>query len=160
MLDSETQAFLQTGVSISLAACNAARLACMSRGMGCKVLDGGGRMAVFIKRSQAQELLDNIAANGKVACVFSLPSSNRTLQLKGADAVVQAFDPVDMAIVAHHVDEFVLEVVPLGMAEQVVRTVFACTLDDLATVVFSASAVFSQTPGPKAGEPVGGASAS
>lgn len=158
MLDSETQAFLQTGVSISLAACNAARLACMSRGMGCKVLDGGRRMAVFIKRSQALELLDNIAATGKVACVFSLPSSNRTFQLKGADAVVLPFDPADMVVVNRHVDDFVLEVVPLGMAEQVVRTVFSCAADDLATVAFSASAVFSQTPGPKAGEPVGGAS--
>ncbi|WP_374486447.1 hypothetical protein [Zoogloea sp.] len=160
MLDSDTQAFLQTGVSISLAACNAARLACMSRGMGCKVLDGGSRMAVFVKRSQSPELLDNVAVTGKVACVFSLPSSNRTLQLKGADAVMQPFDPADMAIVEHHIDEFVREVVPLGMAEVVVRTVFSCTADDLVTVVFSASAVFSQTPGPKAGEPVGGASAS
>ncbi|RTL40039.1 MAG: hypothetical protein EKK49_03270 [Rhodocyclaceae bacterium] len=158
MLDSDTQAFLQTGVSISLAACNAARLACMSRGMGCKVLDGGRRMAIFLKRSQSLELLDNVVATGKVACVFSLPSSNRTFQLKGADAVVQPFDPADMAVVNHHIDEFVQEVVPLGMAEQVVRAVFACTADDLVTVVYSPSAVFSQTPGPKAGEPVGRAS--
>lgn len=157
MLDSETQAFLQTGVSISLAACNAQRLACMSRGMGCKVLDGGRRLAVFIKRSQSQELLDNIAGCNKVACVFSLPSSNRTLQLKGADAVAQPFDPADMGIVEHHVDEFVREVVPLGTPEPVVRAVFSYTTDDLVTVIYTPTAVFSQTPGPKAGEPVGAA---
>lgn len=153
MLDSDHAAFIQTGVSISLAACGPDRLASMSRGLGCKVLEGG-RVAVFIKRSQSAELLDNIRGSGRVANVFSLPSSNRTVQLKGSDARVLPFDPADLPLVAAHIDAFVDEVVPLGLTEEVVRTVFAYSPDDLATVVYTPRAAYSQTPGPRAGEPL------
>jgi len=157
MLDDDSIAFIQTGVSISLAACGPDRLASMSRGFGCKVLDGGHRVGVFIKRSQAKELLDNVRWSGKVANVFSLPSSNRTVQLKGVDARVLPFDAADLGIVEGHIDEFLREVLPMGLAEDVVRAVFAFTADDLVTVVYTPDAAFSQTPGPKAGELLGSA---
>ena len=156
MLDSDTIAFIQTGVSISLAACGPDRLASMSRGVGCKVIDGGRRVGVFVKRSQSLDLLENIRQSGKVANVFSLPSSNRTVQLKGIDARVLPFDPADMPVVQAHVADFVHEVLPLGLPEEVIRALFAYAADDLATVVYSPCAAFSQTPGPKAGEPLGG----
>lgn len=157
MLDSDNAAFIQTGVSISLTACGLERMPCISRGMGCKVMDGGRQVGVFIKRSQAAELLDNILRNGgQVANVFSLPSSNRTLQLKGVDARILPFDPLDLPIVQAHIDDFVREVTPLGLPETVVRCIFSYTPDDLVTVVYSPCAAFSQTPGPKAGEPISG----
>lgn len=155
MLDDDTIAFIQTGVSISLAACGRDRLASMSRGFGCKVLDGGRRVGVFVKRSQSADLLDNIAWSGKVANVFSLPSSNRTVQLKGIDARLLPFDAGDLPIVEGHVNEFLREVLPLGLVEDVVRAVFAFAADDLVTVVYTPGAAFSQTPGPRAGEALG-----
>lgn len=154
MLDRDNIAFLQTGVSISLAACGPDRLPCMSRGLGCRVIDGGRQLAVFVKRSQSAELLQNIRHSGRVANVFSLPSSNRTLQVKGCDARVETFDPADLPVIAAHVDDFVREVVPLGMNEAMIRAMLAYAADDLATVVYSPAAAFSQTPGPKAGEPL------
>lgn len=158
MLDSDNAAFILTGVSISLAACGSDRLASMSRGMGCKLIDGGRQVGIFIKRSQAAELLEHIRASGRVANVFSLPSSNRTLQLKGVDARILPFDADDLPIIAAHVADFLREVLPLGLSEDVVRAVFACETADLVTVVYSPSAAFSQTPGPKAGEPLAGPS--
>lgn len=157
MLDSDSAAFIQTGVSISLAACNADRLPCMSRGLGCKLVDGGHKIAIFIKRSQSAELMDNIRNTGRVANVFNLPSSNRTLQLKGSDAQILPFDPADLPVIEKHVALFLEEVIPFGMQENVMRALFACTADDLATVVYSPSAAFTQTPGPKAGDPLGAA---
>ena len=154
MLDSDSAAFIQTGVSISIAACRPDGLASMSRGLGCKVVDGGRQVAVFVNGAQAAELLANIRGSGRVAGVFSLPSSNRTVQLKGSDARVLPFDTADLSLITAHIDDFVREVVSLGMAERVVRTVFAFAEDDLATVVYSPCAAFSQTPGPRAGEPL------
>ena len=150
-LDVSTAAFIQTGVSISVASADAARLACMARGMGCRV-DEGGRVAVFVQRAQARELLDNIRRSARVACVFSLPSSNRTVQLKGADARVESFAAADMAVVLRHSVEFAAEVVPLGTPAEVVRMLLSVTAADLATVSFTPCAAFSQTPGPRAGE--------
>jgi hypothetical protein len=155
MIDSDNARFIQTGVSISLAACAPDRLPSMCRGMGCKVTEDGRLVSIFVKRLQAAELLDNIrSSGGRVANVFSLPSSNRTLQLKGVDARILPFDPQDLPIVKAHIDDFVREVLPLGMQEDVVRCVFSCSADDLVTVVYSPCAAFSQTPGPKAGEPI------
>jgi hypothetical protein len=159
MLNSDNAAFIQTGVSISLTACNSDRLPIMSRGMGCKVIDGGRQVGIFLNRTQAAELLDNIrSSGGRVANVFSLPSSNRTLQLKGVDARVLPFDPLDLPIVQAHIDDFVREVTPLGLPEEVVRCIFSYSPDDLVTVVYSPCAAFSQTPGPMAGNPIAGGS--
>lgn len=158
MLDSDNAAFILTGVSISLAACGSDGLPSMSRGLGCKLIEGGRQVGIFINSAQSADLLDHIRASGRVANVFSLPSSNRTLQLKGVDARILPFAADDLPIIAAHVADFVREVLPLGMTEAVVRAVFACEAADLVTVVYSPSAAFTQTPGPKAGEPLAGAS--
>lgn len=152
MLDRDSAAFIRTGVSISLAACDEDRIPTMCRGIGCKVINGGQRVGVFIRRSQSERLLENIRNTGRVACVFSLPSSNRTVQLKGIDARTLPFDAADLPLIDAHIADFLEEVLPLGMQEAVVRALFACESDDLAMVVFSATAVFSQTPGPNAGQ--------
>lgn len=152
VLDTDTAAFIQTGVSISVASANAERLATMARGMGCKLIDGGQRVSIFVQRSQSVELLANIASSRRVACVFSLPSSNRTVQLKGMDAQWGPFDPADLPVIQKHIADFVVQVVPLGTPEAVVHQLLHDRPDDLATVTFTPNASFSQTPGPKAGE--------
>jgi len=152
MLDSDSATFIQTGVSISLAASNPDRLPSMSRGLGCKLIDGGRQVAIFIKPSQSAELLANIRRSGRVANVFSLPSNNRTVQLKGLDARIEPFEMADLPIIAAHITDFLAEVLPLGLPEEVVRALFAYTADDLVMVVYTPVAAFSQTPGPKAGK--------
>jgi hypothetical protein len=155
MLDSDNAAFIQTGVSISLASCGPDHLPSMSRGLGCKLLEGVNQVAVFVRRSQSQALLDHIRHGGQVANVFSLPSSNRTLQLKGVDARIVPLAAEDIPVIEEHIAEFLLEVVPLGMSEAVVRAILAYQPDDVVSVVYSPCAAFSQTPGPKAGERLG-----
>lgn len=152
VLDADTAAFIQTGVSISVASANAERLASMARGMGCKLVDGGHRVGVFVQRSQSLELLANIASSGRVACVFSLPSDNRTVQLKGLDAQWTPFDPADLPVVRRHIRTFTEQVVPLGTPEAIVDQLLHDRPADLVTVTFTPSAAFLQTPGPKAGE--------
>ena len=154
MLDRDNAAFILTGVSISLASCGPDRLPSMSRGLGCKLVDGGRQVSIFIRRSQSAELLGNIRSSSRVANVFSLPSSNRTLQLKGIDARIVPFAADDVPLIETHIADFLIEVIPLGMSEAVVRALLAYQPDDLVSVVYSPCAAFSQTPGPKAGEPL------
>lgn len=156
-LDDDTAAFIQTGVSISLAAGAPGLPVSVTRGLGCKFRDGGRQLAVFVARTQSQEVLDNIRGSGRVANVFSRPSNNRTVQLKGVDARVLPFEMADLPCLEAHIATFLEEVVPLGFPEPVVRAILAYTADDLATVVYTPSAAYSQTPGPTAGEQIGGA---
>ncbi len=97
MLDSDNAAFIQSGVSISLAACGPDHLPSISRGLGCKVLADGRQVGVFFRRARSLDLLENIGSSGRLANVFSLPSSNRAVQLKSTDAQVVPFDPADLA---------------------------------------------------------------
>lgn len=152
MIDNDTTAFIQTGVSISLAACAPDRRPCMSRGLACKLIDGGRQIGIALRRSQSAEVLENIRLTGRVAVVFSQPTTNRTVQLKGVDARIEAFDPADQALIVLHIAEFVPEAVALGTRPEMVRALLAYTLDDVTMVVFTPSAGFDQTPGPKAGE--------
>lgn len=156
MIDDDNANFIQTGVSISLAACAPGQRPCMSRGLACKLIDGGHRIGIALRRSQSAEVLENIRLTGRVAVVFSQPTTNRTVQLKGVDARIEAFDPADQPLIDHHIADFVPEVVALGTPAEMVLALLAYTLDDMVMVVFTPSAGFDQTPGPKAGERLSG----
>ena len=154
MLDPENATFIQTGISVCLAACDEEGLPSMARALGCRVLDDG-RIVVFLSRSRSLELIADVTQTHRVASVFSLPSTHRTLQLKGVDATIAPIDTADPQLIARHLDEFVQEVVPLGVSESIVRAIYSSDPSDVVAVVFTPCAVFTQTPGPKAGEPIG-----
>ncbi|MBL8484509.1 MAG: hypothetical protein JNJ60_20105, partial [Rhodocyclaceae bacterium] len=121
MLEAEHAHFIQGGVAICLAARDAVNRPAIARGLGCKMLDDGRRVAVFLAASQAPGVLDNIAQNGAVAAVFCLPSSNRTLQLKGTDAVAVAPQPGDAERIRCYVEAFAREVEPEGFRPEAMR---------------------------------------
>jgi len=156
MIDNDSATFIQTGVSISVAACAPGRRPCMSRGLACKLIDGGQRIGIALRRSQSAEVLDNIRLTARVAVVFSQPTTNRTVQLKGVDARIEAFDQADQPLIDHHLDAFVPEVVALGTPAEMVHALLDYTLDDMVMVIYTPSAGFDQTPGPKAGERLSG----
>jgi len=155
LLDREQRDFLCSGVSISLAACGDDCDNCIVRAVGCKFVDDGRRIAVFLRRSRSPDFFRFVQATGRVANVFCLPSTNRTIQIKGDDAQVEAFATTDLALIEGHLAQFLKQVVPLGVPESVVRTIFAHDPDDLVMLTYTPRAVFSQTPGPKAGELLG-----
>ena len=153
MLDHDIVAFIQSGVSITLAACAPGRLPSMSRGFACKPVDGEA-IGIILPRTQAAEALDNIRLTGRVAVAFTQPTTNRTTQLKGTDARIAAFDPADEPLIRKHIEEFVPEVVALGTPEELVHALLSYPPEDLVMVVFTPSSGFDQTPGPKAGQPL------
>jgi hypothetical protein len=98
-------------------------------------------------------VLDDLRDNGQVAVVFSQPSNNRTLQVKGTDAVVAACDADDEALAARYLQGFVDEIGQLGLAAEVAHTMLGHD-GGLVAVRFSVAAAFEQTPGPGAGRPL------
>uniref|UniRef100_Q479Q4 Pyridoxamine 5'-phosphate oxidase putative domain-containing protein n=1 Tax=Dechloromonas aromatica (strain RCB) TaxID=159087 RepID=Q479Q4_DECAR len=153
MFDHDIVAFIQSGVSITLAACAPGRVPSMSRGYACKPVDGD-TIGIILPRTQAAEALDNIRLTGRVAVAFSQPTTNRTTQIKGSDARIVAFDPDDEHLVRKHIEEFVPEAVALGTPEEMVRALLSYQREDLVMVLFTPTSGFDQTPGPKAGHPL------
>lgn len=154
LLDPEDAAFVAGGVTISVASCDGARRPSVGRALGCRVAPDRSRMTLFLARQPNAPLLADIARSRGVAACFSEPSTHRTIQLKGDDAVVATVDARDLTLMQVQIDAKVAELVPLGYTERLVRNVFHGAADDVVAVSFTPAAAFMQTPGPKAGKPL------
>jgi hypothetical protein len=85
--------------------------------------------------------------------VFSRPSSNLTVQLKGSDATVTPGSPDDKALAERYLQGFIAEIGQLGHAPELARTILSQDAA-LTAVHFTVAAAFEQTPGPAAGQPL------
>ena len=153
-LDADHAAFMQGGVSITMGSCSPDKIPSIVRAFGCRLSDDRSRVTMVVWRAQAEPVLADIRATGKVAVVFSLPATHRTMQLKGTDAVIGAADDGIRALAHSYRDAFVQQLVLLGYEETLMRAFMACPPDDIVTVSFTPTAAFTQTPGPDAGAPL------
>ncbi|WP_374309567.1 hypothetical protein [Dongia sp.] len=154
-------ALLARPIAISVAGRDAELRPSVAHAYGCRVVGAAGpgqpmKIRVFVLRDEARRVLADIAANGEVATVYSDVRSFRSLQIKGHDAVIDAFDAEDaVARTAHHrltADELVA----LGYAAPLAHGYFSTPKHgDFVTVSFSPQDVFQQTPGPGAGDKLG-----
>lgn len=154
VLDEAHAAFVASGVSIVVAGRDAENLPAVVRAVGCRVSPDRRRVTVFVPRSQAAEVLDDLQANREIAAVFCLPSTHRTIQLKSRDAALVPIEPGDAAGIAAQVDLFAVDIAKLGYEGEFARAVCAHAPDDLVGIAFTPYAAFAQTPGPRAGEPL------
>ena len=126
-------------------------------GMGAHVHDDGRHITVWLARAQAGVVLDDIAATGAIAAVFSEPFTSISIQVKGHDALVRDAHEPDQNILAGHLSDMIREIGLVGFSEPFVRTAFDMPLHALAAIEFSVDSIFQQTPGPRAGDPIGSA---
>lgn len=155
LIDAAHAAFIQGAVGISAAACGSDRMPALVRALGCRVSADRRCVAVFVSATQAAQLLKCIRDNGAVAVVFSEPSTHRTVQLKGADATVGELQEGDLQRLQAYRDAFAQEVAPHGFNRHMIQTLLSHPPADIVALAFTPTAAFSQTPGPKAGAPLG-----
>ena len=152
-LDADNAAFIQGGVSVIVATRNAEYVADVVRGCGCRVSRDRRRVTVLVEPSRADTLLEDIAANGMIAVVFSQPSTHRTIQLKGSDARIVKVTAADRAIAARHLQDWSEDLCRIGYTPEFASAVRGVA-PRLAAIAFTPSAAFQQTPGPGAGKPL------
>lgn len=153
------QADLITGpVSIIVASRDARLRPHLMRAVGCRLSPDRRRVTVLLPEDGAREVLQDLRDNHQVAVVFSRPSSNRTVQLKGDDATVTPGGPEDEALAGTYLQGFIEEIGPLGHPSEVAHTLLGYE-GALALVHFTVAAAFEQTPGPTAGQPLPAAAA-
>lgn len=157
ILDAAHAEFIVGGVSINAAACRPGGLPALARAAGCRVADDRCSVTILLGAAAAADLLDGVRRSGAIAAVFSDPLSHRTLQLKGRDAIVLRPEPGDAEVVERYNRAFAAVLAPFGHSEAMVRALLAFRPDELITVRFTPSSAFTQTPGPQAGESLGGA---
>ncbi len=149
----EQAALINRRVSIIVGSRDARLRPHLMRAMGCRLSAGRRRATLLLPQSGGGQVLDDLRDNGCIAVVFSEPTSNRTLQLKGRDATVAPCGPDDAALAERYLQGFIVEIGQLGFAAEVARTIFS-RHDTLLAVHFTIAEAFEQTPGPAAGQPL------
>jgi hypothetical protein len=152
VLDEEHAAFIQKGTSVIICSRNPENSTEVARGCGCRVSDDRRRVVVLLERSRTQSMLEDFAANGMIAVVFSQPSTHRTIQLKGTDARPTRVNAGDLELIRRHTDEWIEELAKLGYTREFARAMHGEPRDDLVAIAFTPTAAFQQTPGPQAGK--------
>lgn len=158
LLDADHADFIQSGVSISVGACDRNNRPALARAMGCLVDAALCQVRIFVSNTQASDLLVCVRENGALAVVYSQPSTHRTLQLKAIDASVLPLQDGDLLQIRRYRDLFARELQPLGFPQALVRTLLAAPPTDLIAVQFTPAEAWLQTPGPLAGSRLGKAS--
>jgi hypothetical protein len=151
LLSPEHVALIDKGVSAIVASRDAALRPSLMRAVGTRISVDGAHITVFVARSQSRQLLQDIAATGRIAVVFSQPLSHRTVQVKAAEAELRPAQDDDLPVLRRYLASMEDEIAAVGFGAPLVRAMLAFRLDDLVAISFTPAEAFDQTPGPKAG---------
>jgi hypothetical protein len=157
LLPPDLLAMIERGVSVVVGSRDAAMRPSLMRAVGSSVEGGGRSITLFVSRRQSRQLVQDIAATGHVAAVFSEPATHRTVQVKAARAELRNAVPEDEAVLARYLASMEHEIQRVGYPPHMTRAMLAHRLDDLVAISFEPELAFDQTPGPRAGTRLGGA---
>ncbi|HYF44005.1 MAG TPA: hypothetical protein VEA35_16385 [Ramlibacter sp.] len=149
-------ALMRRGVSVIAGSRDAAMRPSIMRAVGSDLSADGRSVTLYLVRAQSRQLLQDIAATGHVAVVFSEPATHRTVQLKGSRATSRQAGPQDQAVLARYLASMEQEIARVGYPPEMTRAMLAHRLEDVVAVTFEPDEAYDQTPGPRAGTSLGG----
>jgi hypothetical protein len=151
LIDRELSQFLESGISILFATCAADRQPEGIRAFGARFSPDGREVTIFVPADLVPSVLPSIAAGRRAAVCFSRPSDNRSVQLKGPVLAVAPATPADRSVVDRYRKAFAKELAWLGLP---LSTGLRMAHWPSLAVRLRIEAVYQQTPGPGAGEPL------
>lgn len=155
-LPAEMLAMMRRGVSAIVASRDADLRPSLMRAMGTSVEADGGAVTVYVSRAQSRQLLQDVAANGHIAVVFSEPATHRTVQVKATSATLRSAGPADADVLARYLGAMEHELSLIHIPRPLTRAMLAHRLEDIVAIRFVPEFAFDQTPGPQAGTRLSG----
>jgi hypothetical protein len=116
-----------------------------------------GEVTVFLFRPQSRQVLQDIAATGHVAVVFSQPSTHLTVQVKASRATQRNATEADVPDLRRCTESLEEELQAIGYGGGLASALLWHRLEDVVAVSFHPEQAFNQTPGPQAGARIGNA---
>lgn len=150
-LTSELVRFCQCGVSIEVASCEADGWPVGGMALACRIDPKTQAIRIILQRTPNVALLRALTLGKPVAATFTLPSTDRSIQLKGGSAHIRPSQPDDRSDAAEQTAAVVRELVCVGYAEAYARGFCGYDPADLAAFSFIPTEGYVQTPGPGAG---------
>jgi len=138
------------GVSVIVASRDLALRPSVMRAVGSQVALDGSSITVFVSRRQSRQLVQDVAATGHVAAVFSEPATHRTVQVKATRAMLRNADASDTPVLARYLASMEVELHAVHIPPELTRALLARRLEDRVAGSFEPGQGSNQTPGPKA----------
>lgn len=155
ILPPDLVAMMARGVSVIVGSRDARLRPSVMRGVGSRIEDGGRQVTVYLSRPQSRQVIQDLAATGRVAVVFSEPSTHRSVQLKASRVEMRNADASDEPALAGYLASMEVEVQKAGFPPPMTRAMLAHRLEEVVAVRFTPEEAFDQTPGPRAGAQLG-----
>jgi hypothetical protein len=153
-LPSETAAFIQSGVSILIAACGSHGAPLPGFAHACVVDPArAGEVRLLVGRRRNGALLAACAAGSALAATFA-NLAHRSLQLKTSRAQVRPPEPDDFVALAWQSARYRAWLTRLGYGDEYCAFFAGHDAEDVVAIAFAPEQAFVQTPGPGAGEPL------
>lgn len=152
ILEPHTDSLIQSGISITAAACGQGQLPVLVRAFGCEVDKHSEVVRVYVFQEQAIQLLSALEHNPSIAVVFSRPSTHETFQLKGHDASYRVLGDATPACMKTYRETFTAELKTIGYSDDFASALIPEAHANVVEIQFTPAETFNQTPGPKAGQ--------
>lgn len=159
LLSPDWIAMVAGGVSTIVSSCDAALRPSLMRAVGSTITPDGRTVTVFVARRQSRKLLQDLAATGRIAVVFSQPCSHRTLQVKADRVQLRPMEAADRPLLDRYLVAMEQELIAVHVEPPFTRAMLAYTPDDVVAIQFEPADAFDQTPGSRAGVRLGTPSA-
>ena len=156
LVPADLLAMMMRGVSVNVASRDLAMRPSLMRAVGSSVAADGRTITVYLSRRQSRQLVQDVAATGCIAAVFSEPATHRTVQVKATRAVLRNAEPADEPVLAAYLASMEHEIQRVGHPPALTRAMLAHRLEDVVAISFEPEQAFDQTPGPKAGARLAG----
>jgi hypothetical protein len=147
-IDGQVSELIAGGVATIVATRDVHLRPSIGRGWGISVSGDGDELTLCVEAAAGSRMRANLEAGGVIAVTCSLPTTYRTVQLKGPVLAVAEPDAEQLNRVHAHAEAFSSEAEQVGLPP---RCGFRFLDDGLAFVRFAVAEVYDQTPGPNAG---------
>lgn len=151
VLHEELSELIASGVDIYVATRDAELVPESMLAMGVRADADRCGITVYLPEARAASTLANLKDNGRIAITLTRPSDHKSVQLKGRVRQIRESGPSDRELQAVHraalVEQFAMVGVPRGATRRLVWWPSVAVEVELENV-------FTQTPGPHAGEPI------
>ncbi|MCJ0764809.1 hypothetical protein [Variovorax terrae] len=155
LLTPEFIALISQGVTTIVCSRDQANRPSVMRAVGSTITPEGRTITVYLTRRSSRQLVQDIAATGSAAVVFSVPFTHRTVQVKTERARIREASPDDEPLLARYLQAMEQEVLRVGYPPSLTRAMLSHRIEDVVAVSFEPLQAFDQTPGPRAGAALG-----
>lgn len=150
-LPEELVEFMESGVSLLVGSADANLRPDCARAVGCIVGKDRRSVWLLVNATTTARTLANLATRPAVAFTASRVIDHRTIQVKGQATATRSASEPEQMIAQRYIAAFTEALYQVGLQRAIARRLNA---QPCMVIEMTIEAMFHQTPGPQAGEPV------